>query len=38
LFEKVVTAAEDWDILSGESNEVIGGARSKMVVMGTRLD
>ena len=33
LFEKVVTAAEDWDILPGESNElIIGGARTKTVI------
>jgi hypothetical protein len=33
LFEKVVTAAEDWDILSGESDEIIiGGARTKTVI------
>lgn len=33
LFEKVVPGAEDWDILPGESNEiVIGGAQTKTVI------
>jgi hypothetical protein len=33
LYEKVVSAAEDWDILLGESNElIIGGARTKTVI------
>ncbi|MBX7062202.1 MAG: hypothetical protein K1X52_11125 [Pyrinomonadaceae bacterium] len=33
LFEKVVTAAEDWDILLGESGEIIiGGSHTKTVI------
>ena len=33
LFEKVVSGAEDWDILPGESNEIIiGGAQTKTVI------
>lgn len=33
LFEKVVTAAEDWDIAPGNPNEIIiGGARTKTVL------
>jgi hypothetical protein len=33
LFEKIMTAAEDWDILpSADGNIVIGGARSKTVI------
>jgi YD repeat-containing protein len=33
LFEKVIKASEDWDILPGNSGEIIiGGARTKIVI------
>ena len=36
LFEKVVRGAEEWDILPGESNEVIIGGASTKTVIATR--
>ena len=33
LFEKIIKASEDWDILPGNSGEIIiGGARTKTVI------